>query len=809
MSPLVGCTIIALNYLARARVLAASFAEHEPGGRFYVLIVDGSLVDDGLGPRTTVVTPDELDVRDLAESAFKYDLVEFATRLKPPFLRFLIEELREDRVIYFDPDMVVTRPLEELERLLERSAVVLTPHLLRPIPDDGLVPSEQSILRAGAYNLGFIALRRSPEASRFLAWWDERLEDGCVNAPSDGLFVDQRWVDLVPGLFPGTAILRDETYNVAYWNLADRHLTASGGRYRIDGRPLALFHFSGFDPDRSDQLSKYQNRIAVTPGSPLADLLGWYRKWLGDSGQDVCGGWEYRYDRFDNGVRIFPLLRKLYARCTSTARSRFGDPFATTTLGSFFAWATTIPRAGHQLSPFLQAMYDSRTDLARRYPNPAGPDRPAFLAWARADGAREHGYDPRLVPPGIDDTLTLYASSRSHGGAGWASGARKSGGNGVNVCGYLRSENGLGAVARGYLDAIESRWIPTSRRDISALSPGRAADRTVKRLDRVYPYGVNLVCANADEHPAVRELVGEEFFRDRYNIGVWFWELPEFPDAWHDRFARFDEIWVASAFMANALGPVAPIPVLRVPPVLTPRERGIRLRGRRRLGATSEEFVFLLVFDFLSYPERKNPLAAIESFRRAFGPAEPARLVLKCVNADARPDVLAAMRERAEGRRVSILDGYWNRGELHDLVEACDAYVSLHRAEGLGLTLAEAMAVGKPVIATGWSGNLEFMNVANSYLVRYDLVRLDRDVGPYRKGQVWADPSIDHAAELMRRVYEARDEGRERGRRARQDLAARYSDEVVGTRIAERLELIYESKVGNIKHPTRSGTGLR
>jgi glycosyltransferase involved in cell wall biosynthesis len=360
----------------------------------------------------------------------------------------------------------------------------------------------------------------------------------------------------------------------------------------------------------------------------------------------------------------------------------------------------------------------------------------------------------------------------------------------VNVCGYLRAENGLGAVARGYLDAIEARWIPTSRRDISALSPGRASDRSVERLDHAHPYGVNLVCANADEHPAVRELVGEDFFRGRYNIGVWFWELPEFPDVWRDRFASFDEIWVASASMADAIAPAAPIPVLHVPPVLAPRGRGSRVRGRRSLGLSPDEFVFLFVFDFHGYPERKNPLAVIEAFRRAFAPGEPARLVLKCVNEGSRPEVFAAMGERAGGRRIELHAGYWDRGEMRDLLEACDAYVSLHRAEGLGLTLAEAMAVGKPVVATGWSGNLEFMDVANSYLVRYDLVQIERDVGPYRRGQVWAEPSVDHAAELMRRVYEARDEARERGRRARRDLAARFSEDAVGGRIAERLKIV-------------------
>jgi glycosyltransferase involved in cell wall biosynthesis len=225
--------------------------------------------------------------------------------------------------------------------------------------------------------------------------------------------------------------------------------------------------------------------------------------------------------------------------------------------------------------------------------------------------------------------------------------------------------------------------------------------------------------------------LGEQFFEDRYNIGIWAWELPRFPERWHDRFAYYDEIWVATSFVANALSPVSTVPIVRVPPVLT-SEPGSRDGGRRKLGVGDDEFVFLFVFDFNSHVQRKNPLAVVDAFAATFGPSDRARLAVKCVNPGSNRAGYEALLARAAGHRVDVHAGYWPAADVRNLMAACDAYVSLHRAEGTGLTISDAMAAGKPVIATGWSGNMDFMTVANSYPVRYDLVPVAETCGPYR-----------------------------------------------------------------------------
>jgi glycosyltransferase involved in cell wall biosynthesis len=361
---------------------------------------------------------------------------------------------------------------------------------------------------------------------------------------------------------------------------------------------------------------------------------------------------------------------------------------------------------------------------------------------------------------------------------------------GINVSGYLRDESGWGAAARGYVRALHFLQVPVALNDLSGSSSSRSEDRTLTTFDASHPYDMNLVCIDAAKHFVVMSYAGAELFEGHYNIGAWVWELPHFPEKWYDRFAYYDEIWVATSFVANTLAPISPVPVVRIPPVLAARAPASRNSGRRLLGVPSEVFVYLFVFDFQSHLERKNPLALIDAFKMAFAPSDPVRLVIKCVNADSDPDGFTAMSVRARGYPISIHAGYWAAKEVWDLMAACDAYVSLHRSEGMGLTIADAMALGKPVIATSWSGNTDFMDVSNSFPVRYELVELQENVGPFRAGEVWANPSVEHAADLMRLVFEDREESRARGRAAKREIEVNYSEEKVASLIERRLDVI-------------------
>ena len=358
------------------------------------------------------------------------------------------------------------------------------------------------------------------------------------------------------------------------------------------------------------------------------------------------------------------------------------------------------------------------------------------------------------------------------------------------MAGYLRTESGVGAAARGYIAALQALGLDIALTDLSQLTGNRSEDPTLHGCDGSHPHDINLVCVDVEPHFAVVSHLGPDFFRGHYNIGIWAWELSRFPEKWYDRFAYYDEIWVGTSFVAGALSPISPIPIVRIPPVLAARSEGSRAAGRRRIGASPGEVVFLFVFDVHSHLERKNPLAVIEAFRSAFAPHDPARLVLKAVNAHAAPRDFAILQKRAAGYPVSILNGYWPAQDLRDLMAAADVYVSLHRAEGTGLTISDAMALGKPVIATGWSGNMDFMTVANSYPVEYTLRQIGSHVGPYPTAETWAEPSIEHAAAQMRHVFENREEAVARGAAARADIGAKFSIAAIADLVRDRLHAI-------------------
>jgi hypothetical protein len=379
--------------------LAKSFVQHEPGSRFYLLVVDGVPEGVDVGADVHLLGPEDLDLPYFYEMCFEYDVAELCTAVKPSLLLLLFNRYQEEEVVFLDPDILVLRPLEELREPLAAASVVLTPNLFKPLPVDGRRPCDQDILLAGAYNLGFIAVRNTDEAQQFLRWWEDRLHDGgaIVHVPA-GLMTDQKWVDLVPTLFPSTVALRDDTYNVAWWNIVQRVITKRGDEFLVNGRPLTFFHFSGFDPGRPRVFTKEcENRTKIVDGTPLADLIDLYVDWHLRNGYREISKWRYRYSRFDNGVGINLLLRRVYLDLDDDQRARFGDPFQAQSPDSFFEWALRPDPARGNLSPLLASLYEVRYDLQAAFPDHCGRDREAFLEWARTDGARDLGYDPEVM----------------------------------------------------------------------------------------------------------------------------------------------------------------------------------------------------------------------------------------------------------------------------------------------------------------------------------------------------------------------------------------------------------------------------
>jgi glycosyltransferase involved in cell wall biosynthesis len=279
--------------------------------------------------------------------------------------------------------------------------------------------------------------------------------------------------------------------------------------------------------------------------------------------------------------------------------------------------------------------------------------------------------------------------------------------------------------------------------------------------------------------------VGEDFFEQRPAIGVWAWETDQVPDRWKSSFQLLDEIWVYTDYVADNLARAASIPVRRVPPpVLRPEPGDVQLD----LGLPGG-FRFMFMFDFFSTIQRKNPVGLVEAFRLAFEAGEGPQLVIKTINGVHRPHALEQLLWAARDRPdIHVVDRSLGARERDALVTACDCYVSLHRSEGFGLTLAECMALGKPVIATAFSGPADFMTEQNSYPVPFEMIRVGADCEIYPSHGTWADPDVERAAALMRRVVENPEEAAAKGQRAREDVERMYSPQAIGELMRTRLE---------------------
>jgi len=790
------CTVIAGNYLAYARVLAESFRSHHPQGCFSVLLLDDPVLELSADREAFhLVRPREImDPREFGRLSLIYDVTELATAVKPWLLRHLLKD-GQSEVVFFDPDIQIFSPLDHIAELARLHSIVLTPHDIEPMPRDRSNPSEIQVLQSGAYNLGFIAVGAG--AARFLDWWAERLRRHCVSAPAQGLFVDQRWIDFVPGYFEHF-ILKDPGCNVAYWNLSNRNLVWNGGRYLVNGEELRFFHFSGFDPERPHLLSRHSlpsPRVLLSESPALRRLCQAYAKELQAHGQRNLSQRAYGLGALQKGLRIDHRMRWIYREALLAFEQGRGEepPAANGDPDALVRWFNepVVRSPGASVSRYLHSLYSERLDLQLAFPDLSGKDGERFLTWARETGVNEVRIPGALLPivaRSAGSEVTPCASAKAPPDRRLLPG--------VNVVGFFRAELGVGEAARQLVAALEQVGVPyatvtledtTSRQEHPFEALEDAAADT--------PYDINIICVNADMLPGCAKKLGGHFFDRRYTIGLWHWEVSTFPEEWHGSFAHLDEIWVASAYTAAALTSVSPKPVHVIPPPVTPPLSSSSTRAELGL---PEGFLFLFIYDFMSVLLRKNPLALIDAYRRAFSPGEGPVLVLKSINGEKRIEDFEKVKvSAAEHPDVLVLDRYFSRESMNGLISSCDCYVSLHRAEGFGFTMAEAMVAGKPVIATGFSGNLMFMSEENAYLVRHEVVPIPEGCEPYPPGGEWAEPDIEDAARWMRHVYEHPEEALEKGRRAREDLLDRHAPSVRAELIGRRLLQIRQARTAS------------
>jgi len=442
-----------------------------------------------------------------------------------------------------------------------------------------------------------------------------------------------------------------------------------------------------------------------------------------------------------------------------------------------------VSRAGYRnlWTPFSRLIhYES---ISRKNTSIMADEGKMWKRWEKAFMAGDPFYNPNLTQLRTDYSLKEKAPP------GKVDRSKEGGGKGVNLIGYIRAEMGIGEATRGCACAMEAAQINFGIINYEYGNPSRMNDgswdsHVVDELG----YDINILHINADLTPDAVKRLPKDYFSGRYNIGFWTWELPEFPDEWTSAFDYLDEVWVPSSFVYDAVVRKSTIPVVRVPYSI--RKLGVPYLDREFFQLPGHGFLFLMMYDIHSIEERKNPKGAIRAFSEAFSSTDQdVGLVIKVNNASA--EELAMLREELAGHKsVYIIDTVMDRYEVDSLISCCDCFVSLHRSEGFGLVVAEAMALGRPVIATNWSGNTDFMTTDNAACVDFELRQLGENYGPYKAHQHWAEPDIEHAAWWMQKLAADPAAAQKMGARAKQAVERQLAPKQVGELIHSRLQEI-------------------
>lgn len=827
-------TIASKNYFSYVKTLMQSLKEFEPDWDRYVVLVDEYL-DEGK-EKPLIEDPGLYEIIKAADLGlpnpqcmfFRYSILELNTAVKPWGFEWLFKGKGYDTVVYMDPDTCVFNRMAELERELEiPDTIVLTPHVTSPVPDSN-IPNEQELMRFGVYNLGFLGLSKGKGTADHIQWWEKKLEYNCVEDLPNGVYVDQKWMDIVPAFYDNVKILRHPGYNVAYWNLVTKKVTAENGKYYLNGEQLAFFHFSHVHLLNTD----------IQAVKELAD--DYYQRQIKNNVEEIKN-LPYAYDKFEDGIKIPYPLRVMYRKDRQMQKIGGDNPFKN---NSVFMTEPAVKGEKDKIpiTVLMDCIWKIRPDAQQAFPKYMHEQRDLFVRWFISVAEKEYNIDKSIVdaaraslkkaynirngslkvktvrfamatgmkmrpvllkvlPFGLRNrlynrflrmsasTIDFTAEDNGlHNAIADVSQANK----GINLYSFIKGEFSIGEVGRIIARGLNTTDIPFSIVNLTAggnLHSFRDSSWDHKVTDKP-DHNINLFAINADSVMYYRSQFDPDIWKNRYNIGYWNWELPDFPDRWKKSFSFFNEIWTGARFVVDSLSEKSPVPVVRIP--LTVKLTPNRKMDRAYFNLPEDRFLFLCMYDVLSIQSRKNPQGAVHAFIKAFqSNNKNVGLVIKVNNAQNSAEDMAILNDIVKGyENVYIMDKTFSREEIDSLLNCIDVFVSLHRSEGFGLVLAEAMYLKKPVIATNWSANTDFMDYTNSCPVDYKLVQIGKDFGPYEAYQQWAEPNEDHAAEYMKRLFSDRAYYDQLAASGQKKIKSDYSPEVMGSMMLKRLQSI-------------------
>jgi len=731
-------TIVAKNYLAQASILERSFLKFHPEAEFFTLLIDGNAESkETISSQGTILIPSDLDIaaETLERMATIYDVMEFATALKPKALE-LVLKITGKNVAYIDPDIEIFKTLDVVVEGLENHPIVLTPHNIFPMPRDGMETSEQAIRYSGIFNLGFVAV--SSKALPFLNWWHVRLVTDAVVDFESSLFTDQRWVDFVPALFD-VKVLKNPGLNVAYWNIHERDLSRNSvGEVLANGEPLYFYHFSGYDPLTPWILTKHDGsrpRFSFENSVVLRELCDHYGNQLERNNFSSLRKTLYGLNRSIDGFPLTKEIRRSYRNWWLSAMSN-GEawpPSAFSKDEKFLEWMTTSV-LGALHSPHSRAervLWENSAYLQKLFPDIDATSSVSYREWLDRSTERKSLYSQ------IAEFDELGSKQVNVDTSGW------------NILSGAAHEGDLADVNQRCSLMIQACGLPVQQVKIrESTSPNSYEFRPTASAFPVYE---DLIAVNFNGEAG--RLIDQAGFTRRpvrRRILLNMWDFNEVNPETAAMYRHFDEIWCPSEFVLQSVPKSCRTKVV---PVNIPLEDPANFAGiTKSTMGIPEDFVFVSIFDGGRFAGRDNPLAVVNAYLQSFQTTSGTRLVMRIVNGALSTRLISQMRYVARGRPdVTFVEGDSYQGEMIGLINAADCYVSMHRTTAFGTNMARAALAGKPLIATGYSGNLAFMGDLG-LKVEYSLQRVHEDDYYAPEHAQWATADVDDAANKMRVV---------------------------------------------------------
>lgn len=560
--------------------------------------------------------------------------------------------------------------------------------------------------------------------------------------------------------------------------LAQHDLTAPGGVLHSDGEPVVAVTFTRFDPHHPEVMSPGRLDVRLSDVPALAavsraraatmlahDVEGPDRSALPPELRD--------YDQLPNGVILEKWARGLLRQGVRAGRIT-QSPYEPAGLAEVDAYFREPAVRGGSLgiNRALLAFWAARPELQAAYGNLDGPDAHGLIGWAHVFGPQA-GFPVAFAPPHADPAPPATSTSPDTAG--------------VNLAGYFTSELGLGEGARQLATALTAAGEPVTAIQGLVRPSTRQQAEFQPEPPAAADHDVNLLVVNGDIVPSFAEDVGPAFFDGRRTAALWWWECEPFPiDEWRAALEWVDEIYVGTGFVKDLIAPHVDVPVRQFPmPVSLVPSAPL---PRSEFGIPDDVPMFFYMWDYHSSEVRKNPSGLARAFKEAFPEPGEAVLVLKCINHHNLPEaherVLLEIGDRPD---IVLVDRFLPSNAKNRLMELCDCYVSPHRSEGFGHTPAEAMLLGKPVIATGYGGNLDYMAPDRGILLDYELVPIGKAAAPYPAHGFWAEPNHDQLVEQLRWVATHPDEARAMGERAKAYMQTHHGPEATGRALRDLL----------------------